>query len=382
MRSHRALATLCVLLLAACGPSATADPQPTRTSSAIASAAPSQASAPSPVRSAESSPSPIAVLPDEPWIVYQYWNGRSDLRLVRPDGTGDHALFADQPMEQWHPDWAPDGTRIAFEMGGEIWIAGVDGAGARRVADCTTPCRDLNQPAWSPDGSEVAFTRIDLVDGQNPGSIVQAVNVSTGAVRDLLRTTGAVYANGARWSPDGTALVVQLDRYLDTGNDTSRITGTEVAVVDLTKTKATPRPLTDWPTFATYPDWSPDGTRIVFTTYDLGARDGGSFDDPAPPSDLYTIRPDGSGLAQLTHNEHGTGLVRNGTASGPLSTQPTWAPDGRSIIFVQVDGPTWPGWTMATIDADGTGLAPATTSGFMRGTHPRLRPNTATAAGD
>jgi len=373
------VAALSVALLAACGPSAAADLQPEPASSPAPTSTGSPAS--SPARSAEPSPtspsqSPIAVMPGEPWIVYQYWDARADLRLVRLDGTGDHTLFEDQLSEQGHPDWSPDGTQIAFEMDGEIWIAGVDGAGARKVAVCATPCRDLELPAWSPDGSEIAFTRIDLIDGQNPGSVVQAVDVASGSVRDLVRTTGAVYAYGARWSPDGRALVVHLDRFLDSGNDTSRMTGSEVAAVDLTAAEPTPRPLTDWSTFATYPDWSPDGTRIVFTTYDLGARDGGFFGDPAPPSDLYTIRPDGSDLAQLTHNERGTELVRGGTASGPLSTQPTWTPDGQSIIFVQVDGPTWPGWTMATIAADGSSLVPATANGFMRGTHPRLRPPT------
>jgi hypothetical protein len=44
------------------------------------------------------------------------------------------------------------------------------------------------------------------------------------------------------------------------------------------------------------------------------------------------------------------------------------------ILFVQTDGALWPGWTMATMNADGTGLAPAAGSDFLRGTHPRLRP--------
>ncbi len=173
---------------------------------------------------------------------------------------------------------------------------------------------------------------------------------------------------------DGRSLVVQVDRFLDTGNDTSRITGSAVALADLGAKHPKPRLLTDWAMFATYPDWSPTDDRIVFTTYDLGARDGGSFANTTPPSDLYTIRPDGSGLKQLTHNPSSSTLVRNKTASGPLSSQPTWTPDGRSIVFVQTDGSEWPGWTMATIQADGTGLASAVGSEFLRGTHPRLRP--------
>ena len=370
----RLCTTLLGLLLSTVACSASA-PSTAPSPSAVAptgapAASPSAASSPT----LTPSPAPIAVLPDEPWIVYQYWDGTSQLRLVRPDGTGMHPLLPDETREQWHPDWSPDGSQVAFEMDGEIWVAGVDGTDARRVARCEAPCRDLNLPAWSPNGTEIAFTRIDLIDGQNPGSVVQAVDPATGVVRDLVTTKGAEYANGARWSADGRSLVVQLDRFLDTGNDTSRITGSAVAVVDLGAKRPKPKVLTDWSMFAAYPDWNRTDDRIVFTTYDLGARDGGSFEDPSPPSDLYTIGPDGSRMTQLTHNSRGTVLVRNSTASGPLSSQPTWSSDGRSIIFVQTDGPEWPGWTMARIEADGTGLASAAGAEFLRGTHPRLRP--------
>jgi Tol biopolymer transport system component len=367
-------------LLAACStppaPASVAAPSwVSSTTTAAATSTPTPAT-PAPTAQLTASPAttPIAVMPGEPWLVYQYWDQEAHLRLIRPDGADMHLLLPDESREQWHPDWSPDGARIAFEMDGEIWTAAADGTDPNRLADCVAPCRDLNQPAWSPDGSEVAYTRIDLVDGQNPGSVVEAVNVATGAIRALVHTTGAEYANGARWAADGRSLVVQLDRYLDTGSDTSRVTGSAIAVVDLTAKTPKPRRLTDWTMFAAYPDWSPTTDLIVFSTYDLGQRDGGSFEDPAPPSDLYTVRSDGTDMTPLTHNPNGTQLTRNDTASGPLSSQPTWSPDGRSIIFVQTVGTQWPGWTMATINADGTGLAPAAGSHFLRGTHPRLRP--------
>jgi Tol biopolymer transport system component len=86
------------------------------------------------------------------------------------------------------------------------------------------------------------------------------------------------------------------------------------------------------------------------------------------------MNPDGTALTQITHNTSDTTLIRLKSASGPLSAQPTWTPDGKSIIFTQVDGTEWPGWTLATIGADGTNQASATGSVSMTGTHPRLRP--------
>jgi len=317
-----------------------------------------------------------AVLAGESWIVFQRWTRATGprLRLIRTDGSGDHEVLPKRLGDQQHPDWSPDGEHVAFVDNVSIWVVDADGSNAREVAPCVAPCLWLDTPAWSPDGRSIAFIRQDLVDGHSPGSDIQAVDPATGVVRTLLTTVGPEYASYVRWSPDGHSLVIELDRYPDTKADTSTVTAEAVAVVDLRAAEPTARLLTDWKMFATYPDWSWANDRVVFSTYDLGFRDFKDLKDVRPPSDLYTINPDGTGLTQLTHNPHGALLVRSDTASGPLSTQPSWAPDGRSIIFTKVDGPDWPGWSMATIRADGTALASATGAEVVLGTHPRLRP--------
>ena len=311
----------------------------------------------------------------EPWIVYQRWTNETGakLMLVRPDGTGDHALVTG-PGEQTHPDWSPDGQRIAYVVDNDIWLVDANGSDAARIFDCASPCIVGDAPAWSPDGRSIAFVTANAVGDNAPGMTVMAVDVATGAVRTLYETVGPEYSWWVRWSPDGDSLVMDLTRYPDTKVSTSRVTASAIATVDLMAASPEARVLTDWSMFATYPDWSWTTDLIVFTTYDLGIRDSGGFADPSPASDLYTIRPDGTGLKQLTHDASGTTLIRNDTASGPLSTQPSWTPDGMAIVFVQVDGESWPGWGMATMSADGTGLAPAIGSQYVYGTHPRLRP--------
>ena len=73
--------------------------------------------------------------------------------------------------------------------------------------------------------------------------------------------------------------------------------------------------------FASHPDWSPDGERIVFITHGLG------FDaDSTKASNLYTIHPDGTGMTQLT--QFGENDTRVGT--------PTWTPDGKQILFTHI----------------------------------------------
>jgi TolB protein len=87
------------------------------------------------------------------------------------------------------------------------------------------------------------------------------------------------------------------------------------------------------------PDWSQDGTRIVFQS-----------DAPSGGFDLFLVKPDGSGRVNLTRNP-----------AHLSATQPTWAPDGRRVAFIRErSGPDGnhleAGSGIYSIRADGTGL--------------------------
>jgi TolB protein len=59
-----------------------------------------------------------------------------------------------------------------------------------------------------------------------------------------------------------------------------------------------------------FPDFSPDGTKIVFNSRPAGATN----------FDLFAVNPDGTGLVQLT--------------TGPANeVNPAWSPDGNRIVF-------------------------------------------------
>jgi Tol biopolymer transport system component len=75
-----------------------------------------------------------------------------------------------------------------------------------------------------------------------------------------------------------------------------------------------------------YPDWSPDGDRIVF------------FGGLSDRQDVYVINADGTGLTNLTNNDAGDVL-------------PSWSPDGSKIAFTsERDGNT----EIYVMNADGS----------------------------
>src|SRR6185312_11940478 len=76
--------------------------------------------------------------------------------------------------------------------------------------------------------------------------------------------------------------------------------------------------LTDFDTFMAHPDWSPDGHLLVMNSYDLH-----NVPNTDQPSNLFTMKPDGSDLRQLTHSSV-DGSMRIGT--------PRWNTDGTRIV--------------------------------------------------
>lgn len=278
--------------------------------------------------------------------------GPSGLRLVRADGSGLTTLLA-EPVHQ--ASWSPDGTRLVFTCdGGTASVICVTDAHGRDLVRLTTvpdassawspdgPGLDL-QPAWSPDGQRIAFTSwrdgpeaaaeifVMRSDGTDMVNVTNDPAVDTGPVwspdgkriafgssRDggslvvidadggSPRTLGP-WANGVRWSPDGTRIVAAGSTASGEG---------PVVVVDVA-TGATTR-LAEQGTQAA---WSPDGTKVAFT-----------LTDGTGPSRIAIV--DAAGDAPARASEPGS--------------WPTWSPDGTTIAFAADDG-------LRVMGADGSG---------------------------
>ena len=92
--------------------------------------------------------------------------------------------------------------------------------------------------------------------------------------------------------------------------------------------------------------WSPDGTKIVFTSHPAVS----AFCTPSgtcnyPDTEIYTVNPDGTGLTQLTHNNY-------------EERAPAWSPDGLQIVYMCRIGPPnkqtgLPTFEICVVDANG-----------------------------
>ena len=261
------------------------------------------------------------------------------LAVVNADGTGLRKLPHPPGVNDAHPDWSPDGSRIAFSRCRQrcaIFVIRPTGTGLRRIGPSGD---DRAIPAWSPNGRTIAFSR-------GWGPVVRdwirfnelfLMNGNGTGLRQLTRFNASrphsTSVGGSAWSPDGSRLVFEA------ATSPRGEPANSLALFVVNADGSGLRRLTPWSLNAgDRPDWSPDGELILFKAPAKGQH-----------GNLYTIEPDGSGLKQLTHDP-----APRAVFSGSFS------PEGKWITFSR--GPGYPG--IHVMRADGTGVRRITRGGW------------------
>src|SRR5256885_1740760 len=187
-------------------------------------------------------------------------------------------------------------TRVAYANNGELKIVDSDGAETRAI----TTGRGALSPAWSPGGESVVFTVLG-----NTGTQVHELDVRTGKTRRVSQIRAGLNITPV-YQPGGNAILYAQG----TGNGT--------ALVLATLDSGTPKKITvGRGSDNTSPSYSPDGHQIAFISGKSGSPQ------------VYIMDADGSNVQLLTPYKAG---VRSYRAS------PDWSPDGHAIAYEQQNG--------------------------------------------
>lgn len=255
----------------------------------------------------------------------------TEIYAVNADGSGNIRLV-DRGQGLNHPDWSPDGRRMA--MAGSvnattysIYTVNADGSNLLRLTQ--SPDVLDKEPDWSPAGTKIALVR-DYAPSQGNRREIWVMD----ADGSNARWTGVQGAGDTvEWSRDGSMLLFSSDvsggweihTCLASGADIRQLSqahsldqmqpslsadGTRVVFVDhqagnwalmaMNADGTQPRPLLSLPRAIWMPKWSPNGALIAFAS------------SPAETPDhfeIFIVNADGTDMRRVTQTPAGSTAV-------------------------------------------------------------------------
>ncbi len=224
--------------------------------------------------------------------------GNLEIYTMNPDGSDVQRLTAHRLPDE-EPAWSPNGKKIAYtgSLGADrgVIVMNADGSQPVKVTSGSF-FYPSGSPSWSPDGMKIVYQRYDEGSGRTDLHVVNADG--TGDAK--LTSTPDIGEFHPAWSPDGAKIA--FSHFVPPCPNL--VCNFEIFVMNRDgsgKTRLTFDGDQD-----TAPDWSPDGTELVW-----GNLNG--------TTEIQVMNADGSDQRSFSPAARGY--------------QPGWSPDGTQIVW-------------------------------------------------
>lgn len=264
-----------------------------------------------------------------------YQESYQDTNLWRaPTNGGSSELVHSSTREEAHPNYSPDGSRIAFSSNRsgnwEVWVANSDGTSARQLTSFAGA--PASSPRWSPDGRLIAFFHVSEGNAD-----IYTMTPEGSSIRRL--TTDRSHEEGASWSKDGSWLYFCSNR--SGAFEVWKLSATDPArLIQVTRSGGA------WPLE------SPDGRYLYFSkgpdVWRMPANGGEEIRVHGPVGGVRAWVPDSTGIYFSTRNAEIAHYRVDGARVTTLVAAPethvpgpirglALSPDGRWLLYGRLD---------------------------------------------